>query len=477
MSIDKTSASNPKRTRECPFCREKILEGAIKCRYCQSMLVPAAEAPSATAKPESPLVIVDRGIVNYLKVASGVLAIMVGITVFLFGFDLWKGASEVHESVEKVSKSERDVSSQQDEIRKHREAVVKSKQDVEENLKQIQGRVREIDAAKQKAQDVIDRLRDQPAEFDLRIKKLLEAQSAGLTDAKVRQIALALLKEFVKEAKSLRDPDAIASALKSLESEGSMARESAEKQIMKDMTDANEILSRIFETKRPLPTLVFEDDSVKNAFPNLEKNEYHAPLAVKDLSDFTYHEMAHFFISNASRLSYEGQPGALFESFADALGSLIKQELAKKTAATADWVIGRGSISWLKDERFDPNGAPLRSLRAPGTAYDDPVLGKDPQRDRYSRLYTGTDDLGGIHFNSGIPNKAFYEVATRIGTDKAAKIWVKTLRNKLRSDSTFKHAAEETVRAAREIYGANSPEQKAVEQAWEVVEVLGPSAK
>lgn len=132
--------------------------------------MPTSETPSATAKPEPFLVIVTRGIWNYLKVASGVLAIMAGISVFIFGFELWKGASQVHESVEKGSKSERNESCQQDEIRKHRAAVLQSKLDAEENIKQIRYCVSEIDAAKQKAQDVIDRLRDKPAEFDLRIK-------------------------------------------------------------------------------------------------------------------------------------------------------------------------------------------------------------------------------------------------------------------------------------------------------------------
>jgi Zn-dependent metalloprotease len=33
----------------------------------------------------------------------------------------------------------------------------------------------------------------------------------------------------------------------------------------------------------------------------------------------------------------------------------------------------------------------------------------------------------GVHINSGIPNKAFYRVATDIGTEKAALIWYATL--------------------------------------------------
>ena len=56
-------------------------------------------------------------------------------------------------------------------------------------------------------------------------------------------------------------------------------------------------------------------------------------------------------------------------------------------------------------------------MSAPGTAYDDPILGKDPQpadMDHYVELKEDEDD-GGVHINSGIPNRAFYLAATAIG--------------------------------------------------------------
>ncbi len=150
-------------------------------------------------------------------------------------------------------------------------------------------------------------------------------------------------------------------------------------------------------------------------------------------------------------------------------GSLVKQRSLNQTAEEADWLIGAGLLA------SGVQGVALRSMKAPGTAYDDPVLGKDPQPDQYSKLYKGSSDNGGVHINSGIPNRAFYLAATAIGGyawEKAGKIWYLTLRDVLRSSSNFKRAANATISVAGTLYGNNSDEQKAVRSAWQQVGVI-----
>ncbi|BAU12832.1 bacillolysin [Leptolyngbya sp. NIES-3755] len=185
--------------------------------------------------------------------------------------------------------------------------------------------------------------------------------------------------------------------------------------------------------------------------------------------DVIGHELTHGVTQNEAALIYRGQSGALNESFSDVFGSLIKQKVLNQTADQADWLIGEGLLT------AKVNGTALRSMKAPGTAYDDKVLGKDPQPAEMKSLYTGNADNGGVHINSGIPNRAFYLTATAIGGyawEKAGKIWYLALTERLRPSSNFRTAARVTSLIAAELYGANSNEQKAVQNAWKTVGVM-----
>jgi Zn-dependent metalloprotease len=115
----------------------------------------------------------------------------------------------------------------------------------------------------------------------------------------------------------------------------------------------------------------------------------------------------------------------------------------------------------------------LRSMKAPGTAYDDPVLGKDPQPAHMNEYVRGFADNGGVHINSGIPNHAFYLAATQIGGyvwEKAGRIWYETLIDaQLRPTANFQRFASLTLAHAEKLFGAGSPERQAVSQAWNEV--------
>jgi Zn-dependent metalloprotease len=111
-------------------------------------------------------------------------------------------------------------------------------------------------------------------------------------------------------------------------------------------------------------------------------------------------------------------------------------------------------------------------MKTPGSAYDDPVLGKDPQPMHMDHYVNTGQDNGGVHINSGIPNHAFYVVAREIGGyawEKAGAIWYRALTEKLKSNSNFIDAANLTYQAAADLYGTNSLEQKAVQSGWAAV--------
>jgi Zn-dependent metalloprotease len=182
--------------------------------------------------------------------------------------------------------------------------------------------------------------------------------------------------------------------------------------------------------------------------------------------DVIGHELTHGVTQYTSNLNYSNQSGALNESFSDVFGSLVKQRARGENAAQADWLIGEGLFT------SNVKGVALRSMKAPGTAYNDPVLGKDPQPANMRDYVNTSDDNGGVHINSGIPNDAFYLVATAISGnawEKAGKIWYTAARDKFKSNTDFQNAADLTFATAGELFGAGSPEQQAVKYGWDGV--------
>jgi Zn-dependent metalloprotease len=181
--------------------------------------------------------------------------------------------------------------------------------------------------------------------------------------------------------------------------------------------------------------------------------------------DVIGHELTHGVTQFEAGLEYHGQSGALNESISDVFGSLVKQRVNNQTAAQADWLIGVGL--------FKPGvvGQAIRSLKAPGTAYNDPNLGQDPQPANMRNYVQTSEDNGGVHINSGIPNHAFYLAATALGGfawQKAGQIWYNTL-PRLNATADFQLFANTTFTVAGELYGSGSQEQAAIGDAWKQV--------
>ncbi|MFE5619380.1 M4 family metallopeptidase [Streptomyces sp. NPDC056470] len=223
----------------------------------------------------------------------------------------------------------------------------------------------------------------------------------------------------------------------------------------------------------PLLATVHYDRNYGNAFWNGEQMVF-GDGDDEIFLDFTLpvdvigHELAHGFTQYTANLEYFSQSGALNESVSDVFGSLVKQYTLGRSAQDADWLIGEGL--------FHPNveGAALRSMKAPGTAYDDDVLGKDPQPGHMDDYVRTSRDNGGVHINSGIPNHAFYLVATELGGnawERAGQIWYDVMTGgTLTPETRFSEFAAATVAAARARYG-DGEEIQAVLKAWGAVGV------
>jgi Zn-dependent metalloprotease len=176
--------------------------------------------------------------------------------------------------------------------------------------------------------------------------------------------------------------------------------------------------------------------------------------------DVIGHELTHGVQQFTSSLHYYGQSGTLNEHFSDVFGVLIRQWRNGETAADANWVVGAEILVPAPTRRG------IRDMENPGTAYDDPYIGTDPQPAHISQIYEGDSDRGGVHINSGIPNRAFVLTSQALGGsawDVAGWIWYKTMLT-LPQDSQFIHCAEMTVEVAEADYGAEA--RAAVRAGW-----------
>jgi|GEM_PF-311431 len=166
------------------------------------------------------------------------------------------------------------------------------------------------------------------------------------------------------------------------------------------------------------------------------------------------HEMSHGVIQNTANLEYRNQSGAINESFADIFGAMIDRD---------DWKLGEDII---RNNSF-PSGA-MRDMQNPNNGGNQ--LGdRGWQPKDMTEFYTGDQDNGGVHINSGIVNRAYYLIATEISKDKAEQIYYRALDNYLTVSSQFIDLRLAVLKSAADIHGEGSNEVQAAELAFDTV--------
>ena len=170
------------------------------------------------------------------------------------------------------------------------------------------------------------------------------------------------------------------------------------------------------------------------------------------------HEMTHGVVEKTANLEYQGESGALNESFADIFGAMIDP---------GDWQIG-------EDVMQSGGGLPA-ALRDLSNPHNGQTNTNSPfwQPAHMNEKYNGTQDNGGVHINSGIVNKAYYLFATSagVGTDKAEQVYYRALRLYLVKSSKFIDCRLAIVQSASDLYGATVAE--AAKNAFTQVGILG----
>ena len=191
--------------------------------------------------------------------------------------------------------------------------------------------------------------------------------------------------------------------------------------------------------------------------------------------DIAAHELTHAVTSSSSDLIYLNESGALNEAFSDIMATSAEffHQQAGAGVGQADFIIGEDSFR-------SPFGSGLSGIRS----MINPAAFGDP--DHYSIRFTGTEDNGGVHINSGIANHAFY-LAVAGGTNRVSgltttgvgianieqmeKVFYRAFVFLLPANATFATARAATIQAARDLYATTPSVVNAVTQAWTAVGV------
>jgi bacillolysin len=191
--------------------------------------------------------------------------------------------------------------------------------------------------------------------------------------------------------------------------------------------------------------------------------------------DVVAHELTHGITDYTSGLEYHNESGALNEAFSDMIGVATEAYFQPRGANVlqADYLVGEDAF-----RAFRPGSVSgIRSIQSPA-AYGDP--------DHYSMRYTGTDDNGGVHINSSIPNHAFYLAieggANRVSgrsvsgvgfanREQIERVFFRAFTQLLPVRATFSQARAATLQSARDLYPSNNGVEQAVSDAWTAVGV------
>ncbi len=168
--------------------------------------------------------------------------------------------------------------------------------------------------------------------------------------------------------------------------------------------------------------------------------------------DVLGHELTHGVVATTAGLVYLNQSGALNESISDVMGVMID---------TDDWTIGehcrRGGSGIVRD-------------------VEDPSRENQPAHMRDFQDLPIFTDNGGVHINSGIPNRAAFLATQETSRELVGRVWYRTLSRHLTRLSTFDEMARATGQACDELVAldqAQPTDCEAVTGAWVAVGVLG----
>jgi len=362
--------------------------------------------------------VLDRGLVRFGKFIGAVFGVFLIVGAYLWGLDM-KETEKNLKDFQKKSQSIKDM------ISKDKAAVDDLKKDI---IKINADAKTASEQAVSATQEIQRRAESTRSQFDFVLVKIREEITKNFDEVLTQD-------QYAKLLVKLRGSNPSVAA----NTGDQYSSEEVLKLVQTDVATAVKYFKK-FGIDMTEPPVKIKEDSYQNAYWDGHDIVYGLAMANGPnfgpyTSTVVFHEMTHTLFS----IPLDGQSGAVEESIPDVVSVLIAEDVDKN----APWTIG--------SVRNGQGAAQaLRSLSSPGTAYDNVVLGKDPQVDHMSRINTDSGNSG-IFINNGILNKAAYlmteggdfhgvHIERGIGPDKLAKIYmavIKKLKTRAKSKVDF----------------------------------------
>ena len=409
----------------CSFCKEEIRDDAIKCRHCQSILIPIpAPTPVPDAPPDRVTYVLDRDLVRFAKFSTSVLSVIIVVGLLLYGVDLKDMRKEMNDTQKEIDTKAGEVRTSLDQVIALRAQMQTMVLDIEAFRKSAAAGANDIAETVRKAGIVADQLAS-------RVTNSNVSADAGGAKTAARRLSTSEVLTLVS----------------------------------RDIEKARQFFASLGLEPPPIKAAIHPDPELANAYWDRNTVLFGMGMVNSDVfgpydPKIVYHEVCHSLFD----LRFIGQSGSVAESICDVLAVLVEN---------SDWTIGLIRTG-------DPaKPAHLRSLKDPGNAYDLPSLGKDPQVAHMSQYVTMRADNGGVHINLGIVNKAAYlmseggtfrgvTVGPGIGRQKLGRLYAATLR-RLPSGVDFQLFRSELVATAGLLFGKDSADVKTVAEAFRAV--------
>lgn len=368
--------------KTCPFCREEIQDGAIKCRYCSSSLLESS--PPKEPDKQRITYVVDADLLRFTKFSGAVLGIFALVGLFFYGFDIKQAAKEVREAQEEVRKLSQ-------ETKDARAAAKKLAEESTALLEDAKTKVEQLSETSEKANGILasmPQLSNEQDSFLAMLEKYLKPvlTEEQLTAMRASQTRIAVI--TTAEVARLIQAD------------------------LKRMADY--FTAKGLPTK-PVPFEIAKERTFMNALWTGKAVYYGMGLVnSRELGPYESGVVLHEATHSLLKISPKGESGSILEHVCDVMAVVIRG---------GGWTIG--------NVRIDP-GKPqaVRSLSAPGTAWDN-----DDQVSHMRNFGKGDDRFK----NSGILNKAAYlmaeggefdnvKIGKGIGRERLGVLYVETIK-------------------------------------------------